>query len=55
MDSRRDPVEKLKETKENQIGFVAQELEEVFPSLVYETDDTQDKEDGSIEKKYLVK
>jgi len=40
----------LKETKENQIGFVAQELEEVFPSLVYETDDTQDKEDGSIEK-----
>ena len=40
----------LKETKEKQIGFVAQELEDVFPSLVYETDDTQDNEDGSIEK-----
>ena len=40
----------LKETKENQIGFVAQELEKVFPSLVYETDDTIDGEDGLIEK-----
>ena len=40
----------LKSTGEKQIGFVAQEMEKVFPNLVYETDDTQDTEDGTIEK-----
>jgi len=40
----------LKSTGEKQIGFVAQEMEKVFPTLVYETDDTQDTEDGTIEK-----